>query len=340
MAHRSPFVHTCVWSRFASSEWNIFLANPANADLNALLASDKYANATVALKLHIFSPFRVMEGLRNAGTSRESDDFDSEWDLKDPHLSVYTYLGVLGSGWLVPLLCVFVQFSAPWMLGQWVLTTNERFHQDYVDWCESGDASWEGEKFYGKCMMFTIVIMYLTKIVPDCFYNFFRSLGDGNDAHSKIMSMRKMQWDRGDDYNIGQMMGYKLDLYMNTGYICMLYTLNLFILFATDSVLEMMLDAIAVKFILELDEDFAASEWWDPNKRWIRGGALELVLGTTLRKSHLDSTPSFVKYFGVSAEDCKKVWGESKHGFKNEALAACDSTDSKYVCERSERIHK
>jgi hypothetical protein len=61
-------------------------------------------------------------------------------------------------------------------------------------------------------------------------------------------------------------------------------------------VLEMMLDAIAVKFILELDEEFASSEWWDPNRRWIRAGAMELILGNTLRKSVLENPESFAKY--------------------------------------------
>ena len=231
----------------------------------------------------------------------------------------------------------FPVLSLSLVLGQWVMTTNERFQLPYAEWCEDNSGAWEDDRFYGKMMMFTIVVMYLTKIVPDCLFSFFRSLGDGNDAHSKIMSLRKNMWERGDDFNLGQMVGYKCDLYMNTGYVCILYTLNLFILFATDSVLEMLLDAIAMNFILDLDEDFASAEWWDPNRRWARGGALELVLGTTLRKSCLESSEKFEKYFGVPEVESAKVSRRRSNERLEERRRERNTRESRSVSKATEK---
>jgi hypothetical protein len=78
--------------RFASSEWEKFVAHEGNEDFKDLLNKPELTVAKAALVHHIFSPFRVMEGMRNAGTARQNPDFDQEWDLNDPHLSVYTYV--------------------------------------------------------------------------------------------------------------------------------------------------------------------------------------------------------------------------------------------------------
>jgi hypothetical protein len=183
-------------------------------------------------------------------------------------------------------------------------------------------------------MIFTVVILYLSKIVPDAVFNFLRSVGEGVDAHSKVMALRKLIWDRGEDFNLGQMVGYKLDLYMNTGYVCLLYTLNLFILFTTDDVIEMMLNAMAVEFVLKMDEEFASTDWWDPDKRWIRAGALELTIGSTLRKSHLSSAVKFEKHYKISVGALTKVFGEDvvhKFLLQDEELAEKDRVNRMYL---------
>ena len=321
--------------RLAKTEWDKFIAHEGNEDLKARLDDERFANANRALVHQFLSPFRVMEGLRNARTDNENAGFNTDWDMSDERLSAYTYLGVLGNGWLVPLLCVFVQFAAPLLLGSYALETSDRNSDNNHDavWCDN-EAAWSSDKIKGKLIMFTIVILYISKIVPDAVFNFIRSVGEGIDAHSKVMALRKLLWDRGEDFNLGQMIGYKLDLYMNTSYVCALYTLNLFILFTTESVVEMMLNAMAVEFVLKMDEEFASTDWWDPDKRWIRAGALELTIGSTLRTSHLSNAVKFEKHYKVSMGDLTKVLGnEPVRGllFEDRELAEKDSTDTKYL---------
>ncbi len=313
--------------RFARGEWDAFVGHDGNQDLKALLADPRLVHAKTALMHHIFSPFRIMEGLRNAGTKKEDAGFDTDWNIGDERISAYTYLGVLGSGFLLPMLCIIVQFAAPVLLGTYSMNHSDRSSEE--GWCDLSSGFTDQDKIYGKAMMFTIVVLYLSKIVPDAVFNFVRSIGEGDDAHAKIMALRKKMWDRGDDYNLVQMLGYKLDLYMNTVYVCLLYTLNLFILFTTESVIEMMLNAMAVEFILKMDEDFAAADWFDPSKRWLRGGALELVLGTTLRKSYLSSASSMEKHFGLAQDIVTGIYDE--HAFYNPALAAKDKVNPLYM---------
>ena len=79
------------------------------------------------------------------------------------------------------------------------------------------------------------------KVVPDTMYSFFNTAGTADTSYSRLMSMRKMVWDQGDD-RVGQMIGFKADLYMNTAFECVLYTCNLFIIFNTNDILDVILN--------------------------------------------------------------------------------------------------
>ena len=56
----------------AKSEWDVFVNHEGNEDLKARIEDPRFHNAQKALLHHILSPFRVMEGLRNAGTEKEN----------------------------------------------------------------------------------------------------------------------------------------------------------------------------------------------------------------------------------------------------------------------------
>jgi len=50
-----------------------------------------------------------------------------------------------------------------------------------------------------------------------------------------------------------QKIGFRVDGIMNSSYHCVLYTLNIFLLFWTDDVVEIILNALAIEFIKEID---------------------------------------------------------------------------------------
>jgi len=108
---------------------------------------------------------------------------------------------------------------------------------------------------YGKTMAFLVVCFYMFKVVPDTFVSFYNTAGTADTTYSRLMSLRKQVWDQGDDRML-QMMGYKMDLYMNTAFECLLYLFNLFIIFNTNDILDVILNALAIEFVHQLDEDF------------------------------------------------------------------------------------
>ena len=69
-----------------------------------------------------------------------------------------------------------------------------------------------------------------------------------------------------------------LELHMNSSYVCLLYLLNVILIFYTEDTTEVLLNALAVEFVAQIDEAIVSSEWWDPGFRHIRAGAVELAL--------------------------------------------------------------
>ena len=67
-------------------------------------------------------------------------------------------------------------------------------------------------------MSLVVLIYYLFYIVPDTFYNFCEFVGRSDSTYSKLVSLRRLIWMRGDD-RFEQQVGFRMDMYMNTGKI-------------------------------------------------------------------------------------------------------------------------
>eukprot|EP00968_Pinguiococcus_pyrenoidosus_P018845 scaffold1954_cov268-Pinguiococcus_pyrenoidosus.AAC.282 len=63
---------------------------------------------------------------------------------------------------------------------------------------------------------------------------------------------------------------------------------QIFILFNTTDATDILLNALAIEFIAELDEEIAAADWWDPERRYIQAGTVELTIRSTLRMHLLE----------------------------------------------------
>jgi hypothetical protein len=76
-----------------------------------------------------------------------------------------------------------------------------------------------------------------------------------------------------------QKVGFRVDGIMNSSYHCALYTLNIFLLFWTDDVTEIILNALAIEFVKEIDEIISSSGWYDGSDyRYLKAGAIEMVI--------------------------------------------------------------
>ncbi|GMH93194.1 hypothetical protein TrVE_jg9571 [Triparma verrucosa] len=282
---------------FAKTYWDIFLEKFKERNPNHPLYNEaiiKHTKAREKLEEHLLKPFRILDDIR---TGREGwEDFDSE--------NAYSYLSILGAGHLIPILCGLVQFSI-----FAILVIDAYLHTKTIErsgYCPSGE---NGGDVKATGVIFFIGVMYLISVIPNQIAYVGRFYGHSfneDSASGKMMNLRSLINVVGDDTH-SQVLGYNLDILMNVGLKAGFLTLNLFILFNTDSVIEIVLNCIALEFVSDMDEEFAQSLWWDFDRRWIRAGCIELLLRKEIERKKLRDYRSIVKDYGVELHNVEEM---------------------------------
>ena len=95
--------------------------------------------------------------------------------------------------------------------------------------------------------------MYLTDVVPSQWAAFRSKVSVDNTAKSKLHSLRQAVANENRD-TPAQKRGFKLDVFFNTTYVGILYTLNILMVFNTAATIDIVLNALAIDFISKLDE--------------------------------------------------------------------------------------
>jgi hypothetical protein len=75
---------------------------------------------------------------------------------------------------------------------------------------------------------------------------------------------------------------------MNSTYNTGLYIINILVLFTYSDPWDIVLNALAVEFIKDVDESFTLSAAYDEEYRWLKAGALEMVIQRFLDVTDLD----------------------------------------------------
>eukprot|EP00924_Labyrinthula_sp_SR-Ha-C_P000902 augustus_masked-scaffold_7-processed-gene-7.51-mRNA-1 protein AED:0.04 eAED:0.04 QI:0/-1/0/1/-1/1/1/0/683 len=331
---------------FATSRYDDWLESEKNQDFKEWHdAQPVYAQQM--LRSHLMTPFDMLDFI----TERKD-----EWDFDDPAISVYTYLGVLGSGVLLAVAILVIQVGAPLVLlynaillsdgdpnprffvdNDTGLPENGNFFPgtDFNTFCLTDSSEDFPGRIEGKILVFFVILLYLVTVIPDSMLTFFHTSGGADTTYSKINSLREIIWAQNDD-DIQQQIGYKLDRFMNTGYIALLYSIMLFILINTPLPLDIILNALAIEFIHEIDERLANAEWWDGGNRWIRAGTMELVLQGNLRLRVLESRKQICDEFGIDPEVYNDAMG--KKSLCNATQAKLDDKNQRFM-SRKERIY-
>jgi len=321
--------------RFAKLRWDAWLHAPENAEFK-----DRYDSVpTIAQELlqgHILAPFDTIDIV--------TERLD-EWDYDDEDISIYTYLAVLGSGVTMTLVTMAIQIITPLLLlyNSFLQSDgdpNERFDVDINAQTENGNflptTDWDqfcngNGRTEGKILITLVLIIYASSVVPDSLLSFFRVSGGSNTTYSRINSLRQIIWEQNDD-TILQQVGFKLDRLMNTGYIALLYSIMLFILLNTPLILDLILNALAIEFIHQIDEHLANADWWDEGNRWIRAGTAELVIQGVLRLEILKSPSRLCKFFDIDPKLYKEEVGHK--GLYDVEVAAVDDENPLYLSEK------
>mmetsp|Transcript_26845 Transcript_26845/g.50881 ORF Transcript_26845/g.50881 Transcript_26845/m.50881 type:complete len:1098 (+) Transcript_26845:151-3444(+) len=275
---------------FAQEFWRTFLDkfeanNPDHPLYNDVIL--KYTKAREKLEQHLLKPFYILDDIRKG----------DGWDSFD-EASAFTYLSVLGTGFFIPVLCCLIQVIILAILSYDALLNTTENDRELIS-CPQGDMKARG-------IIWLIGIFYLLKVVPDSFMFFYKVAGNVNCPYSKMMSLRSYIHQYGED-NTGQVVGYNLDIVMNAGFKAIALILNIYILFNTEAVIDIVLNCIALEFVSEMDEQFVQSTWWDEDKRWIRAGCVELLLRKEIETMKLLDYEIIVRDYGVEMKDIEDM---------------------------------
>lgn len=261
---------------YAEELWELWLQEPKNQNFQNLFSRAGEFGQEELMK-HIMDPFILMQDVVSNDTGK--------WETPGTGLSVYTYLSVLGSGFTDAFLLFCLQVAMPSVL-----------YISYVS-VATNDTE-DGSLTLGtRSMLFLTLGYYLFKITRDLHSNFRRLVCGTDSVHSRILSLRSHIWAAGND-NFPQSIGYVLDLFMNTGYLCILYIYNMFILFNSRDAFDILSSVVIFQLLFNLDEEIAASEWWDKDGRWMKAGIIEMILQISIRR---EFTHSWDLYHGQFA---------------------------------------
>ena len=122
-------------------------------------------------------------------------------------------------------------------------------------------------------------------------------MGISDEVYSKLQSLRKIVFDNGND-STTQSLGYIADIYINTGYVTLMYLFNIWILFNVENAFEILGAVVFFEFLVDLDETFANSGWWDKGKRWLRAGIISQMMQQIIDTDHTFSSKMYVERYG------------------------------------------
>ena len=311
---------------FAMSATLLFdqwLNHPSNKDFRDLYYS-RPAEERAKLRSHLASPFLLMDDI-----SRK--DGVEPWSFKDSGVSIYVYLSVLGAGWFTALAVLGIQLLIPAMLLYAAIIRSPRI--DTVHGSSFDQFCAKDGPLDGLIVNLCVIVFYALRQVPMVVYTFFETAGEAESARSRLASLRTAVWEKGRD-SLAMQFGYKMDKYMNSTYIALINNVMLFVLFLQDSPSEIILDAIAIEFVVYFAREVATAIWLDPNTRYLRAGAIELVMRTVVSMRTLGNAKKLCERYEIDYNEfTEAVKGDGysvSSALRNYKLAVKDMADPKY----------
>lgn len=311
------------------SWWDEWIKDPRNGEFDASF-NEKDERVRMLLKDHILTEFKLMERIR---------DDDETWDFSDDYITVYSYLAILGDGIFTVILTLIIQLSVPALL---VVNTMDRGSESEGDntspeavqdfpnnFCITNilDGDVQGFEYVEKLVLMLVILIYMLKVIPDTLYSFYNVSGLSGTTYARINSLRNLLYRKGKD-SAWQWLGFKLDRWMNTAYLNFLYLGMLFILYLTENIIDIILNALAIDFIHEIDEKLANAAWWDRDFRWVTAGCIEMVIQNNLDTDVLPSSYKIYQKYNVCESKKEFVSDFGNKGVKDLTKARYDEADT------------
>jgi len=316
--------HDCIEmdvQKYGADLWDQWLEHESNLEFKNAFNDDRVGNVGRSELLnHIQTPFHLIDRL--------SEDTD-EWRFDDDaNISVFTYMSLLGAGVITPLIVFLIQIFIP------IIFFKESSEEIRCSLTDGGEESVP----YTRLMSLMVFVLYIITVLQDHISRIYDVEGAADSVYSRLLSLRRQTWEQGDD-TIIQMIGFKLDIVMSTGYESILSIFNVFLILNTNQALEVLLNALAFVFIAKIDEEIVKSSWYDPQNRWITAGTIEVVMANTIRFRSLASPSLFSAKYGVARQSLIDACGEDENLFKNREVADSDAEDVKYLTNEERVLH-
>ena len=108
---------------------------------------------------------------------------------------------------------------------------------------------------------------------------------------------------------------------------------NIFNILQAAAPFEVLLNALALEFVGQIDEEFASSTWWDPDRRWMKAAGIKLALQVHVQKHLLKSKVLFSDMYNLDKAILKGIGGgdSSAQFMKNKEQAVKDSQNYRYM---------
>lgn len=131
-----------------------------------MLENERQHEDVLALYLEelMLHPFRLVD---------QQTDKGAPWNVAgEMEISVYTYMSFLGAGGFSGLLSLLIQLVVPiCLLFISVRNTDRDIQNDVKAWCPADG------NVLAKLLLFCVVLLYLSQIVPKTLVTFFRTAG-------------------------------------------------------------------------------------------------------------------------------------------------------------------
>jgi len=301
--------------KYAADLWDQWLDQEDNAEFCQLFDDERVGNyGRSELRNHIMKPFYLIDRIKEDMT---------EWNFSDDtNISVFTYMSLLGAGSLIPFAVFVIQIAIPVLLV---------YDASTVEGCDDYNTQ-------SRVMALIILTLYIVTVIPDNYSRLYEVEGAADTVYSRLLSLRRELWKQGDDSYV-QMIGFKIDVIMSTGYECMLSILNIYVIVNTFSTIEVVLNALAFVFIAEIDQLIVKSAWWDDKNRWITAGTIEVIMATVLRFKWLESPSSFERHFGIPEHVLISACDGDVSLFLNPTVAKQDALNPDYLTKEERILH-
>lgn len=181
-----------------------------------------------------------------------------------------------------------------------------------------------------------IQVLYITKVMPDTGYMFAEVIGIGGfgpeKTYARCQSIRaRVLRDNSDRF--GQTIGYILDRYMNTTYTYLIFAVNLFNILNQASPTEVILNALALEFVDRIDEYYSSADWWDPGRRWLKAGTMEVFIQSIFEFQSLRNSHRFSAKYKIDEELIKRSCDGDSSLLRNAHVALDCQGDLKFMSD-------